>query len=101
MNKKMIRHGLMIAAIVIATFVVAALTPANTSAKANTAAVVTNIAKVDFENRTLYADATRIADNEVPLAAMPEETGLNMTWWWILVSVSVATTGVVIYESRK
>ncbi len=73
MNKKTSRHVIIIAAIVIATFVVAALTPANSSAKANNAAVVTNIAKVDYENRTVYKDATRIADNVVPLAATPEE----------------------------
>ena len=75
MNKKMIIHGLTIAAVIIATFIAAALTPVKTYAKTPGTSAVKNIAKVDFENRTLKTETKMIADNEIPLAAEPSDSG--------------------------
>ena len=82
--KKMLTHGLMITAIVSAIFVAALLTPAKSHAKAQEQSAVVNIAKVDFEN-------------QIPLAAEPADTGVNMPLWWTIVSVSAVMTGLVIY----
>ena len=101
MNKKIRNHAILIAAIVMAAFIAAAFTPARTYAKTAQSAGVTNIAKVDYENRTLKSHGTMIADNEVPLAAAPSTGDLNMTVWCILVTVSVVTSGVAIYINRK
>lgn len=101
MNKKVLVHGLMIVTIVAATFIMAALTPNKTYANTNHAGVVANIAKVDYDNRTVYAKEKKIADNEIPLAAFPSEAGANMTIGWIIVAVSAVMSGIVIYEERK
>ena len=68
--------------------------------EAKSSAVI-NIAKVDFEARTSAPATKKIADNEIPLAAAPSESDINMAMWWILVAVSVTMTGIVIIESRK
>ena len=101
MNKKVLVHGLMIITIVIATFIVAALTPDKTYANTGRDTVVANIAKVDYDNRTVYAKEKKIADNEIPLAAFPSEAGANMTVGWIIVAASALMSGIVIYEERK
>ena len=82
--KKMLTHGLMITAIVSAIFVAALLTPAKTDTQVQEKSAVVNIAKVDLEN-------------EIPLAAAPVDTGINMPLWWAIVSVSAVMTGLVIY----
>lgn len=98
MNRKMLRHGLMIAAIVIAVFAAAALTPAKTYAETTGSVTVANLAKIDYENRARLAGVTMIADNEIPLAAAPSEKGFNLTLWLIVVSVSAIMSGIVIFE---
>ena len=101
MNRKMIIHGIMITAIVIATFVAAALTPADTYAKTSEVAAVANIAKIDFDNRTLRAGGTVISDNEVPLAAVPFETDMNKAMGYIIISASAIMAAIVIIEGIK
>ena len=101
MNRKMIIHGIMITAIVIATFIAAALTPARTYAKTSEASAVANIAKIDYENRTLRQDSRMIADNEVPLAAAPFESTMNMSMGLLILSVSAIMAGIVIFEEIK
>ncbi len=100
MNKKTIIHAILIAAIVIAAFFAAALTPANTYAKTSDSSAVINIAKVDFESRTLHADK-RIADNRIPMASAPLETGMNISVEWIIVAVAAVVTGFIIYVDLK
>ncbi|MCR5589934.1 MAG: hypothetical protein K6F73_00205 [Lachnospiraceae bacterium] len=99
-----------ISAIVLAAFIAAVSIPVSASASTGTvsksnsgisSSSVMNIAKVDFESRSAYAGATVIADNEIPLAAAPAEGGINMTWWWMIVIASFATTGFVIIECAK
>ncbi len=100
-----------ISAIVLAAFIAAVSIPVSASAstgtvsKSNNSGIssssVMNIAKVDFESRSAYAGATVIADTEIPLAAAPAEGGINMTWWWMIVIASFATTGFVIIECAK
>lgn len=101
MNKKIRNHAILIAAIVMAAFIAAAFTPARTYAKTAQSAGVTNIAKVDYENRTLPSGGKMIADNEVPLAASPSSNDFNMTVWCVLVTVSVITSGVAIKVARS
>ena len=101
MSKKMITHGLVITAFVIAAFVAAAFTPSKTYAKTSEGPAVINIAKIDHENRTLHADSTVIADNEVPLAATPYEGGMNAAVCWAVVAASAIITGIVIFEDIK
>ena len=43
----------------------------------------------------------KIEDNELPLAAMPDEEGQNMSWWWLLIAALLGTTGAVAYENHK
>ena len=101
-----------ISAIVLAAFIAAVSIPVTASAQTGQAGVaadavqeipaspVMNIAKIDYESRTV-SENKMIADNEVPLAAAPSGTGLNMTLWWIVVVSSLIITGTVIIESRK
>ena len=103
MNKKMKAHELIITAIVIAVFAAAVFSaatfaPTEKDSKASGSSVVINLAKVDFENRSVNTDNKVIADNEIPLADAPSETGVNMPMWWIIVAASVLMMGVVLYE---
>ena len=70
MDKRKITHGLMVIAIVVSVFIAAAFTPIDTYTATSEKATVTNLAKVDFENRMVASDRKMIADNEVPLAAL-------------------------------
>ena len=101
MNKKTISHGLMITAIVIAAFIAAAFTPVKAYAKTSGDSPVQNIAKIDYENRTLRAGGTKIEDNEIPLAAVPYEDDSNMSIIRIIVAVSAVMSGIVIFEDLK
>ncbi len=101
MNRKVLVHAIMIAAVVVATFVAAALTPANTFAKTSASSAVINIAKVDFESRTLHVDRRVIADSEMPLAQAPSNAGTGMNVEWIIVAASAVVTGIIIYIDRK
>ena len=101
MNKKNLMHVLMIAAIVASTFVAAMLTPIDAFAKTTESSSVINIAKVDYESRALLPESKMIADNEIPLAAAPADSNMNMTVWLILVTASVMMTGIVIFENLR
>ncbi len=101
MNRKMIRHGLLIVSIVIAAFFAAALTPAKTYAKTSGTPAVTNIAKVDYESRTERTAAKMIVDNEVPLQAAPLESGSVLPTEWIIVAAAAVVTGIIIIMDRK
>ena len=101
MNKKTIIHAIMITAVVITAFVAAALTPVKTSAGTREGSAVVNIAKVDFENRTAQKEAVMILDNEIPMAEVPAQEGINMHLWWIVVTVSAVIIGIVMIEARK
>ena len=98
MDKRKITHGLLVIAIVVSVFIAAAFTPVDTYTATSETVTVTNLAKVDFENRTLASDRKMIADNQVPLAATPFETGNNYSLWIIALGVVAVITGVVIYE---
>ena len=101
MKKRMIPHGLMIAAIIIAAFVAAALTPADTYAKKTENPAISNIARVDFEYKTSDTDSKTIPDYEIPLAAAPSASSANMLIGWLVVAVTAIISGVVIYEDYK
>lgn len=100
MNKKMMIHTLMIAAIIAATFAAALFMSVNTYAKTSDRVTVSNIAKVDFETRSLKP-VRMIEDNEVPLAEAPADNNLNMTLGWIVIAVAGVITGIIIYEDRR
>lgn len=101
MNKKVLVHAIMIAAVVVATFVAAALTPANTFAKTSESSAVINIAKVDFESRTLHADRKMIVDNEMPLAQAPSVSDMGLNLEWMIVAAAAVVTGIIVYIDRK
>ena len=101
MNKKIITHGLIIAAIVISAFAAAALTPAKAYARTTEASAIANIAKIDYENRTLRTSTKQIIDNEIPLAAAPSETAPDMSFAWLVVAAAALMTGIVIFEDLK
>ena len=98
MDKRKITHGLLVIAIVVSVFIAAAFTPIDTYTATSEKTTVTNLAKVDFENRTLASDRKMIADNEIPLAATPFDRGNNYSLWIIVLGVVVVITGIVIYE---
>ena len=103
MTRKMKAHELIITAIVIAVFAAAVFTaatlaPSGKDAKAQGSSVVINLAKVDFESKSQNTESKVIADNEIPLAEAPSETGVNMPMWWIIVAGAVLMTGIVLYE---
>ena len=98
MDKRKITHGLMVIAIVVSVFIAAAFTPIDTYTATSEKATVTNLAKVDFENRMVASDRKMIADNEVPLAATPFDKGNNYSLWIVVLGVVIVITGVVIYE---
>ena len=87
MNKKIITHGLIIAAIVISAFAA--------YAKTTEASAIANIAKIDYENRTLRTSTKQIIDNEIPLAAAPSETAPDMSFAWLVVAAAALMTGIV------
>lgn len=101
MNKKMITHGLVIIAIVASVFIAASFTADKTYAQTSKTSAVANIAKVDFENRSLHSDSKMIADEQIPLAEMPSQTDMNIPLWFLIVGVSALMTGFVIYEDLK
>jgi len=43
----------------------------------------------------------RVADPVTPLAAMPEEDGFSMNWWWLLVIALLGATGKKMYDEHK
>ena len=96
MNKKMISHGLTITAILIAVFIAAALANRGTYSQRTETSAVINLAKVDFENRTAGKGLRMIADNEIPMASEPFESGVNVSLWLIVVSTAAVMTGIVI-----
>ena len=103
MNKKMKAHELIITAIVIAVFAIAVfsaatLAPDRKGSKATGSSVVINLAKADFENKAINTESKVIADNEIPLAEAPAETGVNIPVWSIIVAASVLMMGIVLYE---
>ncbi len=101
MNKKIITHILMIAAIVTAVFAAAALTPSDTYAKTEKSSGVINIAKVDYENRTVRIQSKAIADNEMPLAAVPSQSGSQSGLEWVILGAVALITIVIIRENRR
>ena len=101
MNKKILTHGLIITAIVVSVFIAASLTADKTYAQTSKTSAVINIAKVDFENRSLHSDSRMIADNEIPLAEVPSQNDINIPLWFLIVGVSALMTGFVIYEDLK
>jgi len=101
MNKKMITHGLMITAILVAVFVSAAFTSEHKAKNTTESYRITNIAKVDFENNTLGTGNNMIAENNIPLASAPSSIVANASVLWIIISVSALIIGIVIYEDYK
>lgn len=100
MNQKAIIHGITVAAIVMAAFVAAVLSPARTYA-ADMQTGVVNIAKVDHESRTLHADSRMITDNRIPLAESPYSADTSIPLGWLIVAGSALLTTFVIYEDLK
>lgn len=100
MNKKTIIHGITIAAIVIATFVLALTSPARINAATSDNGIV-NIAKVDFETRTHTTGGTLIGDNMIPLAEAPYETDASVPFGWLIVAGAALITTFVIREEHK
>ncbi|MCR5687338.1 MAG: hypothetical protein K6G58_04890, partial [Lachnospiraceae bacterium] len=43
----------------------------------------------------------KLEDNEVPLAAMPVEDGIDMSWWWILIIALLGATGKKMYDEHQ
>lgn len=101
MNRKALTHGIMIAAIVVAAFVAAALTPVRSHTDKATGLALGKITEAYEINHASEETVTMISDNEIPLAASPAEAGLNMNLGWIIVSVSAVMSGIVIYEDIK
>ncbi|MCR5301243.1 MAG: hypothetical protein K6E49_02255 [Lachnospiraceae bacterium] len=101
MKTKIFTHGLMITAIVIATFFAAALSPADSHAKTNAAPAVANIETVNTDSTGSEAAVTVISDNEMPLAASPFDPVTNRYMMWGIVLVAAAVIGFVIYEDCK
>ena len=93
MNKKNFTHGIIITAILVAVFVAAAITPADTNVKESQASVIENGASATY--------STMIADNEVPLASSPYESGFNVPLWIAIITVSAVLTSVAIYEDCR
>ena len=106
MRNSIINRLVKISAIALAAFFAAVSIPVFASAKTQGSAdtvkapAVANIAKVDFENRTLTA-GTKIADSEIPLAAMPSEKTPDMTFQLIVISTALIVVSIVIFESRR
>lgn len=44
---------------------------------------------------------TRIEDEEVALAAIPEEAKKNMNWWWLVVVAVMGTAGYELYRRHE
>nr|MCR5673639.1 hypothetical protein [Lachnospiraceae bacterium] len=42
-----------------------------------------------------------IEDNVVPLAAMPTEEGVDMSWWWLLIIFLLGATGKKMYDEHR
>ncbi|MBR4573575.1 MAG: hypothetical protein IKO16_01580 [Lachnospiraceae bacterium] len=101
MNKKTITHGLVITVIIAAVFVAAALTPAMSYAKEPVAVATVSSSQADQDDPAEKSGAVMINDNEVPLAEAPFESGINMSWWLIVVSLSAIISAVVIFEEGK
>ncbi len=102
MNTKKINHGIIITAILVAIFVAAALTPVKANTKADAPKGTINLAKVDFESRTLPAGSKVIADTQVPLAAAPlTNMNADSPVWLIVMTIGAVFTGIVIFEKRK
>lgn len=97
MNKKKINHGLMITAILVAVFVAAALTPAKNTTDTDNAA----IASINLENEADETGIKMIADNDIPLASAPYESGMNLTAGLILVSLAAIMSGIVFFEDTR
>lgn len=57
------------------------------------------VAKKDIKKAN--GKLVRLEDNEVPLAAMPVEDGIEMSWWWILIIALLGATGKAMYENHK
>ncbi len=96
MSRKL-THGLMITVILIAVFFAAALTPAKADATSSKGSVAANLAKVDFESRTLGTEGRMIADNDIPLASTPFESD-NASMVMIVIAIAALATGIVIIE---
>ncbi|MBO4890744.1 MAG: hypothetical protein J5574_07105 [Lachnospiraceae bacterium] len=101
MNKRIITHGFIISAIVIAAFIAAAFTPVETYAKTSDTGVIQNLARIDHENGMNRSSVKMIPDNNVPLAAVPSEAGINMTLIRIIVAASAIMSGIVIYTDLR
>ena len=43
----------------------------------------------------------KIEDNAVPLAAMPAEDGVKMSWWWLLIIFLLGATGKKMYDEHQ
>lgn len=97
MNKKKINHGLIITAILVAVFSAAALTPAKNTADADTPAV----ASINIENEAGETGIKMIADNDIPLASSPYESGMDLTAGLILVSLAAIMSGIVFWEDTR
>ncbi len=96
MSRKL-THGLIITVILIAVFFAAALTPAKADTASSKGSVAVNLAKVDFESRTLGTEGRMIADNDIPLASVPFETD-SSSMAMIVVAIAALVTGIVIIE---
>ncbi|MCR5687784.1 MAG: hypothetical protein K6G58_07180 [Lachnospiraceae bacterium] len=100
-SRKALIHGLIVTAVMITVFVTAALTPARANAQTSEVSAAMDLVRTDIESRTDGQSVAYIPGNEVPLAAAPDKGGFNVSLWLIVVAVSAAVTGTVIYEDYK
>ncbi len=98
MQKKMITHGIIITAILIAVFVTAALTGVKADKDASKAPLATSIAQIDHANNN---GGRLIAENTVPMAATPFGHANTSSILIVVVAFSAIMSGIVIYEEYK
>ena len=56
---------------------------------------------LNVDNDTAGKKLVMIEDNEVPLAAMPEEESVKMSWWWLLIIFLLGATGKKMYDEHQ
>jgi hypothetical protein len=56
---------------------------------------------LNVDNDTAGKKLVMIEDNEVPLAAMPEEESVEMSWWWLLIIFLLGATGKKMYDEHQ
>ena len=98
MQKKMINHGIIVTAILIAVFVTAAFTGVKSDKDTSKAPLATSIAQIDHANNS---GGRMIAENTVPMAATPFGHTDTSSILIVAVAFSAIMSGIVIYEEYK